>query len=307
MSELQTIHITEIRKTRAALRPVRRNIEEYVEMVESIKRDGILQPILVRPKKGKYEVVEGSYRFACALEAGLTTIPCIVRKMTDREALIAQVKCNAIRPKTHTYEYARRLRKFMDEGMTIQDISVALGKTPHWIRDQLQLHRLCEEARDPVARGEIKMTAAIALANLPAEIQPKYVDDAIGMNAKDFTERAEAALREYKAFLLTGQADDYKQGIVKPKLIAVSRIRKEADDLKEADAVLKAAGAETALDGWQLCLAWLFKLDPLSVQRRKEKYREKKLEYLTQSEYRNQNRRIIENFVNKPFGDSTDE
>ena len=72
-----------------------RNDEEMAKMVESVKEYGILNPALVRPKQdGGYELVAGHRRKFSGLKAGLQTLPCIVRNLTDDEAAIAMVDSN---------------------------------------------------------------------------------------------------------------------------------------------------------------------------------------------------------------------
>jgi len=296
MSNQQNVAMTKLIAPARALRPIRRNDPEYVELVGSIRKDGILQPILVRPKDDKYEIVEGWHRMEAAREAGLDEVPCLIKEMTDKEVLIYQIKCNAIRPKTRSFEYARRLKTLMEEGVTIQELSAIIDKSVKWIMDQLALNRLCEAARGPVERGEIKMKAVLALANLPEDLQEKFVDDAIAMSAVEFEVRAKAALRDFKAYLLKELKRNREIGAVTPQLRSVVQLRKEAYESKHAKKVLKETGAKTPLEGWEACMSWLFQLDPVSVERRKRNEKEK-AERMNNSEFRKWNRRIINKFV----------
>lgn len=297
-NEQRNLPIKSIREPRIALRPVRRNDAEYVELVESVRKDGILQPVLVRPWDDEYEIVEGRHRLAAAKEAGLVEIPAMIRDMTDEEVLIFQLKCNTIRPKTRSFEYARRLKILMEKGLTLVQLSAMIDKTPKWVQDQLQLNRLHEKARPAFERGEISMSAALALANLPQDIQVHYIDDAIALKAPEFVERAKAVLRDYKAHLLNLQRDDREIGAARPALRHINVIKKESVKPRDAHKVLKAAGAETALDGWNACLAWLFKLDPISVKRRKAGNKERNSDRLAdRSEYHRLNREMIRKFV----------
>lgn len=301
MSEKQQrIQLDQIDKPRIMLRPVRRNSPEYIELVESISKDGVLQPILVRPREGRYEIVEGWHRYEASKEAGCTSIPCLVREMTDDEVLVFQIKCNAIRPKTATFEYARRLKILMERGLTLTELSAMIDKSPQWIRDQIHLNRLCAEAREPVERGEITMGSALALANLPEDLQTKFIDDAIALKQHEFVDRAKTALRDFKAFLLQLQREDKENGAATPKLRSINVLKREAVKPRQAKEVLKAAGAKTALDGWNACLAWIFRLDPISVEKRKagNKERENVESMATQEEYLRLNREMIQKFVN---------
>lgn len=317
-NEQRGIPLTEIKKPRISLRPVRRTSTEYVELRESIQKDGVLQPILVRPEycvgcphreclledcetdksEDDFDIVEGWHRYEAAKEVGLTVIPSMIREMTNPQVLIFQLKCNAIRPTTASFEYARRLKLIMREGYTLAELSKLIDKNPTWIRNQLYLNRLCEDARGPVERGDIKMMAAVALANLPTDLQVKFIDDAIRMNQTDFVERANAARRDFQAFLLHEQQEDREIGAARPELRAVNVLKREAVKPKHAKEVLPTMNATTALQGWNAAMAWAFKLDPISVERRKQRYKEKQNEGLaTREEYRQLNRAMIRKFV----------
>lgn len=301
-SNQQDILLTDILRPRIALRPVRRNAPEYFEMVESIRKVGVYQPILVRPVEGGHEIVEGWHRYEASKEAGRTTIPCIIREMSDHEVLVAQLQCQSIRPLTASFEYARRLKLLMQGGLTMKQLSEMISKTPKWIQDQIQLNRLCDSARDPVENGDIKMTAALALANLPIDLQEKFIDDAISMTAQEFTERAKEALRDFKAYLLRLQQEDRETGAAKPSLRAINVLKREALKPRNSKTVLRAMKAKTATDGWTACLAWMFKLDPISVDKRKNRHKEKREDEqdrtMNMADYRRTNREMIDKFVN---------
>jgi ParB-like chromosome segregation protein Spo0J len=308
-----------VQKPRISIRPIRRNSPEYAELLESVRKDGVLQPILTRPlhcigcshktcigadctvpkdESDETNTVEGWHRLEASRETGQSTIPIMEREMSDKEVLIVQIKCNAIRPLTATFEYARRLKLLMEDH-TLPELSALIDKTPRWIQNQIQLNRLCESARPPVERGEIKMTAALALANLPEELQPKFVEDAVAMKAVDFKERAELARRDFQTYLLQEQQSNRETGAARPTLRTLNVLKREAVKPKNAQRVLKAMKAKTPLQGWEACLAWLFKLDPDSCGKRKARYEEKHDEALaSNSEYRQLNRDMIEKFVN---------
>jgi len=298
------IPIARIKPPSISLRPIRRNTAEYEELVGSIRVDGVLQPILVRPCNPStgfdYEVVEGWHRLEAAREAGLDSIPCMIRDLSDEQVLIVQIKCNAIRPVTRTFEYARRLMILMQQGYTLPQLSVLIAKNPKWIKDQLQLNRVCEDARPAVERGEIKMQAALALANLPTDLQQKFIDDAIALPTKVFKARAEAANRDFKAFLIQQKQEDREIGATQPAVRAVNVMKRESLKPERAKEVLKATGAKTPLDGWEACLAWVFKLDPVSVEKRRAgiKEAESALSLANNEEWHRMNREMIAKFVN---------
>jgi ParB family chromosome partitioning protein len=297
MDEQRRIPIEQIRRPRIALRPIKRKSPEYIELVESVKKDGILQPILVRPWDDEFEIVEGWHRYEAARESGLQSIPCMVRDMTNEEIEVLQIKCNAIRPKTATFEYARRLKKLMESGLTLSQLCAKIDKTQRWVREQLQLNRISNECRGPIERGEVPMTSALALANLPVDLQPKFLDDAIAMTPKEFGIRAKAALRDFKAFLMSEAQKNRDLGAPLPALRASSVVKREAIKPKEAKAILRKMQAKTPLDGWNAALAWVLKLDPVTIERKLDKKKESEDELMTNAEYIRTNTALIEKFV----------
>jgi len=273
---LANIPADKVYKARILLRPVRRTTPEFRELVESIKADHILQPILVRPsrlptKKGMYEVVEGNHRYVAGKEVGLSYYPCQIRDLTDEQVMVIQLKANAIRPKeTSRYEYAKRLRKLADGGKSIGELSAMLDKRPSWIRNTLKLYNLVPAAAEALNMGLIPLTSADALANLPPELQENFVEDAKIMSARDFVDRAKTARAEYDAFLLGEQDRLYTKGCSLMRR-PIEQIMQEAIDLKQSTAVLRAVNAVSPRDGWQACLAWIYQVDPESIARRQNR------------------------------------
>jgi len=291
--------MTLIDKPQLALRSVKRSAPEYAELCESVRKDGILQPILVRTRDGgRYEIVEGWHRYEAAKEAGHESIPCLIRDLSDMDVMLIQVKCNAIRPTTFSFEYARRLKLLMEKGLTLSELSTMIDKSPQWIKDQIQLNRVCEEARPAIEDGRIKLKAALALANLPSEIQTQFVDDALALPVGEFTERAQTAKRDFQTYLLKQQADDRDSGAARPTIRALNVLKRESLDPKAAKEVLNSVKAKTPLDGWIACLSWMFRLDPITVEQRKNKREIELHEKLaTNEEYRQLNREMIKEFV----------
>lgn len=290
------IPIDELFEPRATLRALRKNTVEYVELVESIRKDGVLQPLLVRPYKKGYEIVEGRYRYAASLQCGLSSIPCLVKEMSDKEALVIQLKCNAIRPKTNRYEYARRLRRLIkDADLTVGELSVMVGKSTNWVQDHLKLLRLCSSAQKPVDNGEITLKAALALASMPVPLQEKFVEEALSMPTADFVERAGLANREYNEYLTKGKFKSLEKGYNNPYLRTMADIAAENED--DVKTILEMCDAKTPQDGWRACKAWVLHLDPLTIKRKREGVAEEKSARLKQHEKRIRDRKLIEQLV----------
>ena len=87
-----------LREPKNKLRIVDKESVAYLELRDSIRDHGILQPLLVRPVEGGYEIIEGLYRIRVPRRVGLEKVPCIIREATDDEVLVLQLQANAISP-----------------------------------------------------------------------------------------------------------------------------------------------------------------------------------------------------------------
>lgn len=151
--------------------------KKLAELAESIKSQGILQPILVRgiefPLAINYEIVAGERRYRAAKLAELSEMPCIVRQLTDMQVLHAQVIENLQRDDLHELEEAEgyeRLLKEKDangEPYTAESIGKEVGKSKAYVYGRLKLLALCEEARDAFYKGELDASTALLIARIP--------------------------------------------------------------------------------------------------------------------------------------------
>jgi ParB/RepB/Spo0J family partition protein len=301
------IALTLIKAPKIQLRPVRKKTVDYHELLYSVKKDGILQPILVRPSGDAYEVVEGNWRRSAAIDAGLETIPCLVRKFTDDEVMLIQLKANAIRPATTKSEYAVRLQKIMkDKEYTVSEMVRLLNKDAKWIRRMLRLNNLDANTRRMVDRGEIQITNAYQLAKLPEVMRAKFIPQAVTLPTKEFSEYCRMALKDWREFCQKDKMgwSDYKSGHV----VGFLRQKKELDDeVRTRDAarrVLKATDANTPMDGWRACMAWLLHLDPESVSTQEFAKEGHSGRRQKMSDLRKQNRVYLEELRNSTIGNN---
>jgi ParB/RepB/Spo0J family partition protein len=301
-NNLQHISVSRIEPSRTKLRPVRKKDPEFVELMESIRTDGVLQPILVRPhprpEEGyDYEVVEGNHRFAANKLVYNETIPCLVQDLTDREVLIIQLKVQAVRPQSvQKIEYARRLQKLMDEGLTVNDLCAIVDKGPGWVRHMLSLNRLTQKCLDSALKGKITASKAMELSKLPQHLQDRFLDDAEKMKVAPFKERMRQVKRDYDTFLLEGKQDDLANGI-NPRMRGVKDIMIEAETNESAELVLTSCNANSPEMGWKACLAWIMRIDPVSVEKARAGKKDKKHEFLNNYQMRLKTRKLIENLT----------
>ncbi len=252
-------------------RPVRVNSVEYAEMLDSIRDSGLWQPILVRAlDNGAYEVVEGNWRYTCCKQLRFTAVPCVICKLTDPQVLVAQLQCNGIRPETTPVEFSERLTQIFHNtpGMTVPKLAKLIRKSPSWIHRILRLQKLRAQYSTMVRRGEMTLTAACALSRLPPEYQDLLIEKATTLAAKDFTALANSELKRLREASRNAYIDGHiiNQSKPMPYLRKFVELRREYNRPTAAGPTLIKAEAETAMEGWLTCLAWIMHMDQDSVE-----------------------------------------
>lgn len=145
--EVQWVETSLIRPGRYQPRrtPAEADLEE---LARSIREHGVLQPILVRPVEGGYELVAGERRWRAAQMAGLTRVPAIVRAADDRTAAEWALIENLQREELHFLDQAEGFRRVMEEfGLTQEELAKRLGCSQAAIANKLRLLKLPEEVR----------------------------------------------------------------------------------------------------------------------------------------------------------------
>jgi ParB family transcriptional regulator, chromosome partitioning protein len=108
----------------------RQTLGDLSELAASVRQKGILEPILVRPKGGRFEIIAGERRFRAAVEAGLAEIPCIVRETSDAETMELALIENLQRKDLSPFEEADGLKALAEtHGYTHEKMAEKLGKS----------------------------------------------------------------------------------------------------------------------------------------------------------------------------------
>jgi ParB/RepB/Spo0J family partition protein len=273
--DLKYIEPNKIRQPKYLLRPVRKHSVEYQEMLDSIRDHGLWQPILVRPlRNGQYEVVEGNWRLNCCKQLRFETVPCVIRKLTDDEVLLAQLQANGIRPETTPVEFAERLEQIMrrQPDLTVPKLAQMIRKSPQWIRRVLRLTNLKSTYSQMTRRGEIPLESAAALARLPQASQDAFIQQAVTMPVKEFVKLANAEVKRYREASKNGYIEGLRvnQEQPVPYLRKVPEIRAEFSKPAAAGPVLLKTKAQSPLDGWKACMAWILHMDPESLEEQEQ-------------------------------------
>lgn len=144
--------------------------QELSGLIESIRRHGVLQPIVVRPSVGGFEVVAGERRWRAAEAAGLASIPAIVRSLTDQEALELALVENLQREDLNPMERARAYRRLLqDFGLTQEQIAERVGKSQPSVANALRLLHLPPQIQSSLEVGRIAEGHARALLAVGTE------------------------------------------------------------------------------------------------------------------------------------------
>lgn len=160
---------------------------EMQELTESIRRNGILQPLLLRPhpnEPGKYQIIAGERRWRAAQAAQLHEAPAVVRDLSDQDvleiAIIENVQRADLNPIDEASGYAQLIEKF---SYTQVQLAEAMGKSRPYIANMLRLMGLPDQVRDFVANGALSAGHARALitAENPVALAQRVIADGLSV------------------------------------------------------------------------------------------------------------------------------
>ena len=146
------------------------NQEELVDLAESIKANGIIQPIIVRPAGAGFELIAGERRLRAAQLASLTTIPALVRAATDEQLLELSLIENIHRADLNPIERAKAYQNYLNTfSLTQAEAAERLGENRSVIANYLRLLDLPDEVKQMLAEGRLTMGHARAMLALPTD------------------------------------------------------------------------------------------------------------------------------------------
>lgn len=171
------------------------------ELADSIREQGIVQPIVVRrvPGQDRFEIIAGERRWRAAQLAGLHEVPVIVRNVDDRTAMSVALIENIQRKDLNAIEEANALHRLVNEfGLTHEKVAEAVGRSRAAVSNLLRLLELTEPVRQMVEEGSLEMGHARTLLALPVEQQL-------------------AAARHIAAGMSVRQAEQYVKSMLAPR------------------------------------------------------------------------------------------
>ena len=149
--------------------------EKLDELAQSIKENGVIQPIIVRqsPVIG-YEILAGERRYRASLLAGLRSIPAVVKQLSDQEMMVQSIIENLQRENLNPIEEARAYESLVEKGFTHAKIADKMGKSRPYISNSIRLLSLPEQILSEVENGKLSQAHARSLVGLNKKQQDYF-------------------------------------------------------------------------------------------------------------------------------------
>jgi ParB family chromosome partitioning protein len=197
LSQARQIPISNIRPNRFQPR-LNFDAEVLAALTESVRRDGVLMPVLVRPMGQGYELIAGERRWRASQAAGLQEIPAIVRDVDDLQALELAIVENEQRDNLTAIESARAYQRMMDEfGCTQQQVAERIGVSRVQVTNITRLLQLSEKVQKLIEKRELTMGQARPLVNLPSAAAEHLASQCVthGWSARQMERAAQQAAK----------------------------------------------------------------------------------------------------------------
>ena len=176
MEEFKLIRISDIQKN--PYQPRKEFSKEKIqELAQSIKENGLIQPIIVRqsPVIG-YEILAGERRYRASIEAGLSEVPVIIKKLSDQDMMVHSIIENLQREDLNPIEEAKAYQSLIDKGYTHADIAEKMGKSRPYITNLVRLLTLPNFILKEVETGKLSQAHARLLIQLPLKEQKNLLN-----------------------------------------------------------------------------------------------------------------------------------
>ena len=176
MEEFKIVQIKDIQKN--PYQPRKEFSEEKIqELAQSIKENGLIQPIIVRksPVLG-YEILAGERRYRASIVAGLSKVPVIVKQLSDQDMMLHSIIENLQRENLNPIEEAKAYQSLIDKGFTHTEIAEKIGKSRPYITNLVRLLGLPKHILTEVESGRLSQAHARLLIQLSSDKQDKLLN-----------------------------------------------------------------------------------------------------------------------------------
>jgi len=270
--------------------------QELNSLSNSIRKYGVLQPVILRQIGDKYEIIAGERRYKATVQAGLKTIPAIIKETDDNTSAEIALLENLQRKNLTVIEEAQSFKKLMDKGFTQDEIASKMGISQSSIANKIRLLNLPRKVQDALLFNKISERHARSLISLnDKELQEELLDRIINerLTVKQTEEEINKLLNNYK------EEDDIPSEIRK----FIEREDNEYDNTKEIkedtpNVVRIEENEEDSHDSinpFQVSFKDNIKKIEEELENQKEDYYDK----IINNDYRNNNFDYLENIINK--------
>ena len=218
-SDVSNIKVDIDRISPSPFQPRRRFDETKIEeLASSIRNQGIIQPLVVRPKGDSYELIAGERRWRAAMKAGLSEVPVVIREASDQEALQLALVENLQREDLNPIEEASGYRRLQEEFQWSQEeMAEKVGKSRPAIANAMRLLALPAEVQHEVASGDLPVGQARALLGLQSE--PLIISSCREVIARGLSTRETEKLVRH---LMSGRRRRRQVSLIDPDLKSIA-------------------------------------------------------------------------------------
>ena len=212
--------------------------EKIQELAVSIQQNGLLQPIVVRPYQGKYQIVVGERRYRACLLAGIEEVPCLVQNYDEQQTATAAIVENIQRENLSAIEEALAYQQILDtQNITQEELAQKVGKKQSTIANKLRLLQLPMTVQEAVRRKDITERHARALLKLDTTAKQNNMLREImdkGLNVEQTEEKIKKKIEPKKP---------------KPKTKSISQnLKISMNTLDQAAMMVQQAGVDISVD-----------------------------------------------------------
>jgi len=233
------------------------------ELADSIKVQGVIQPIVVRPlsKPDSYEIIAGERRWRASQKAGLAEVPTIIKEVEDNAAIAMSLIENIQREDLNVIDEAMALQRLKQEfELTHQEVADAVGKSRVSVTNMMRLLSLAEPVRLLIEHGDLDMGHGRCLLGVPIEHQPTLAKQVVdkGMSVRETEVLVRKFLNPVKKAPLQSKSSDIKslernlsEYLGSPALVQHQKSGKgklilQYSSIEELDGILQKMGAPKA-------------------------------------------------------------
>lgn len=208
--------------------------DSIIELSESIKEHGVIQPIVVRPIGDKYEIIAGERRYKASVLAGKETIPAIITDLNDKDSAEVALIENVQRKDLTAIEEAISYKKILDMGyLTQEQLAVKLGKSQSTVANKIRLLNLCDEVQEALMEDKISERHARSMLKLTTAEKQRLMLDKI-IKERLTVRKTDEEIDKMNTYI-TNPVDAPEQPVSNPGFVDVDKIANNAQDLKFED------------------------------------------------------------------------